>query len=105
MAYAAAAPASSGPRLALGKVSITDAASAALEKTGEQGVFLLARHLHGDWGDCTEKDALQNELAVLLGLRVLSRYALSDASAIWIITEADRTATTIMAPNLGRAEG
>ncbi|HEY0294453.1 MAG TPA: hypothetical protein VGC69_03855 [Bordetella sp.] len=105
MAHTAAAPASSGPRLTLGKVSITDSASAALAKAGAEGVFLLARHLYGDWGDCTAKDALQNELAVLLGLRVLSRYALSGTNAIWIITEADRAATTIMAPDLGQAQG
>lgn len=92
-------PKSPGPRFHLGKVTITDAASAALEKTGTEGVLLLARHLHGNWGDVTEQDALQNELALLLGLRVLSRYAIGDGVVVWITTEADRAATTIMLPD------
>lgn len=93
----------SGPRVHLGKVTITAAVSAALERTGAEGVLLLARHLHGDWGDVTEQDALQNELAVLLGLRVLSRYAVGEGVVVWITTEADRTATTIMLPDSDHA--
>jgi hypothetical protein len=89
----------SGPRLELGKVTITDAATAALERTGTEGVLLLARHLHGNWGDLCEQDALQNELALLLGLRVLSCYAIADGIRIWIVTEADRKTTTIMLPD------
>ncbi len=89
-------PQSSTPRLQLGKVVITDAASTALERNGTEGVLLLARHLHGNWGDVTEQDALQNELALLLGLRVLSRYVITDNVVVWIVTEADRETTTIM---------
>ncbi|MCY1238845.1 hypothetical protein D9M72_516040 [compost metagenome] len=88
-------PECSVPRLQLGKVVITDAALAALERVGTEGVLLLARHLHGSWGDVTEQDALQNELALLLGLRVLSRYVIADNVVIWIMTEADRATTTI----------
>jgi hypothetical protein len=85
-------------RLALGKVQITAAATAALKATETEGVFLLHRHLHGDWGDVTTQDALQNEIAMLLGMRVLSRYALTSEAEIWILTQADRAMTTIMAP-------
>jgi hypothetical protein len=99
MPHSAIEPMNSRQRLHLGKVVITDAASAALERTGTEGVLLLARHLHGDWGDVTEQDALQNELALLLGLRVLSRYAIGDGIVVWIITEADRATTTIMLPD------
>jgi len=99
MSHCATEPRSSGPRFHLGKVAITDAASAALERTGTEGVLLLARHLHGDWGDVTEQDALQNELALLLDLRVLSRYAIADGIVIWIITEADRATTAITLPD------
>lgn len=98
MPHSFAGPGSSGPRFQLGKVSITAAASAALERTGTEGVLLLARHLHGDWGDVTEQDTLQNELALLLGLRVLSRYAVADGVVIWIMTEADRATTAIIMP-------
>jgi hypothetical protein len=58
-------------------------------------ILLLARHIHGDWGDLNGRDCLQNELAVLLDLRILSRYVLPTGSIIWIVTEADRSATTI----------
>lgn len=85
-----------GPRIALGRVVITDAASGALEAAQEEGVALLARHLHGDWGDLPEPDLIQNELAVLLGLQVRSCYTLKDSKRIWIITEADRSVTTML---------
>jgi hypothetical protein len=51
--------------------------------------------LHGDWGDIPEQDVLQNELAVLLGMRVWSSYRLSTGKSIWIITVANRSITTI----------
>ncbi|TSD54681.1 hypothetical protein FFI97_025230 [Variovorax sp. KBS0712] len=96
MPHSTVEPERSAPRLQLGKVVITDAALAALERVGTEGVLLLARHLHGNWGDVTEQDALQNELALLLGLRVLSRYVIADNVVIWIMTEPGRASTTIM---------
>ncbi|BEP57130.1 MULTISPECIES: hypothetical protein [unclassified Variovorax] len=96
MPHSTVGPERSVPRLHLGKVFITDAASAALDRTETEGVLLLARHLHGNWGDVPEQDALQNELALLLGLRVLSRYVIADNVVIWVVTEADRETTTIM---------
>lgn len=82
-----------GPRFIPGKVLITKAAETA---AGTKGVLLLARHIHGDWGDIPPDDALQNELAVLLGLRIQSRYDIAQDVAIWITTEADRATTTII---------
>lgn len=82
-----------GPRFLLGKVFITQEAEMA---AGTAGVLLLARHIHGDWGDIPSDDALQNELAVLLGLRIQSRYDIAQDAAIWITTEADRATTTII---------
>ena len=87
---------STGPRFPLDRLAITPAAQAALDAADISGVLLLARHLHGDYGEISEHDRLQNELAVLLGLRVLSSYALPDGKKVWIITEADRSATTIL---------
>lgn len=85
-----------GQRLLLGKVLISKAAAVGLEAAGVEGVGLLSRHLHGDWGDISSADVLQNELAVLLGLRVQSRYGISENKAIWISTEADRATTSII---------
>lgn len=93
------------PRLTLGKVRITTAATAALEATATEGVFLLHRHLHGDWGDIPAQDVLQNKIALHLGMRVHSRYTLVGGLEIWIITEADRAITTIMAPDTDYAQG
>jgi len=86
-------------RIELGQVSITDAATKALEHVGAEGVYLLSRHLHGDWGEITAHDALQNELALLLDMRVLSSYKISDNTVIWILTAANRDSTVIMLPD------
>lgn len=88
-----------GPRLSIGQPVITPAAQAALDAAGISGVLLLSRHLHGDWGDLPKEDQLQNELALLLGMRVLSSYPLPNGGKIWILTEADRSVTTILLPD------
>ncbi|APC69676.1 hypothetical protein [Ralstonia pseudosolanacearum] len=87
------------PRFELGVTLVTPAAVAALEAANVPEVLLLARHLHGDWGALSEEDRLQNELAVLLDLRILSSYPLPTGGKVWIITEADRSATTILLPD------
>ncbi|MGH2536278.1 MAG: type I restriction endonuclease subunit M [Candidatus Promineifilaceae bacterium] len=62
----------------------------------------LARHVAGDWGDLDAFDVRQNVQAVQDGLRILSAYsvpaAYGRAARIWIITEADRSATTVLLP-------
>lgn len=58
----------------------------------------LARHLTGDWGDLDEHDRQENELSLKKGYRLLSSYE-TIAGKIWIITEADRSATTILLPD------
>jgi hypothetical protein len=88
-----------GPRFRIGRPVITPAAQAALDAVGIVGVLLLARHIHGDWGDLSIEDATANELALLTGTRLLSSYNLPDGrSKIWVITEADRSVTTILLP-------
>lgn len=83
-------------RFKTGRPTLTAAVMAALELAKVPDILLLARHIHGDWGDMNERDCLQNELAVLLGLRVLSRYLLPTGSAIWVVTEADRSETKML---------
>lgn len=59
----------------------------------------LARHARGDWGELDEFDRRQNNLAVQEGYRLLSAYTVDEAGTrIWIITEADRSVTTILLP-------
>ena len=58
----------------------------------------LIRHGQCDWGDLHEDDKEANEEALKEGLRILSSYKLPDGKQIWIITEADRSATTLLFP-------
>jgi hypothetical protein len=71
----------------------------ALELT-DHGVNLmnyLRRHLQGDWGDISEEDKKENELSLREGFRLLSSYN-TKAGKLWLITEADRSATTFLLP-------
>lgn len=77
------------------------ATPAALEACGAADTApseLVGRHLAGDWGDVSPGDAKENEIAVREGFRVLSSYPLPGGRRVWIITEADRSATTILLP-------
>jgi hypothetical protein len=58
----------------------------------------LSRHANGDWGELDEHYRKANEDALEHGLRVLSSYTLKTGEKIWIITEADRSVTTILLP-------
>ena len=58
----------------------------------------LKRHAAGDWGDLSEEDKKENELSLDKYLRLLSAYKKNDWK-IWVITEADRSATTILFPS------
>jgi hypothetical protein len=59
----------------------------------------LKRHIHGDWGDMDTEDKVQNDLALQNGDgRLFSAYKHPTLPKIWIITEADRSATTVLFP-------
>lgn len=58
----------------------------------------LHRHVTGDWGDCDPEDAQQNDVAMNSGLRLFSVYHDREGVRFWIITEADRSSTTILLP-------
>jgi hypothetical protein len=87
-----------GPRFQLGRIFATPAALEALGTTGVSIINLLIRHMRGDWGDVPEVDRQQNELALSVDLRLLSSYPLPDGEKVWVITEADRSATTVLLP-------
>jgi hypothetical protein len=84
--------------LELGQVLATPGAIRALEDAQEKPDTFLARHETGDWGEVGTEDWQENELSVREGFRTLSVYTLSTGVKIWIITEADRSATTILLP-------
>src|SRR5262249_33704188 len=83
-------------RFALGRVVATPGALSALEKAEQLPAEFLDRHVNGDWGDVPEQDKQENELSVEQGARILSAYTTSAGDKIWILTEADRSATTIL---------
>jgi len=59
----------------------------------------LVRHATGDWGNLSAEDKAENDLSLKQGLRLLSAYENEELPKIWIITEADRSATTVLFPN------
>ena len=87
-----------GHRLKLGQVVATPGALEALDEAREAPVEYLARHSAGDWGEISSEDWKENELSVREGFRVMSVYTVSTGKKIWIITEADRSATTLLLP-------
>jgi hypothetical protein len=76
----------------------TPGALDALKEASVGFIPYVIRHLAGDWGDISKKDAAENELSLKEGFRLLSAYGLPTGCKIWIITEADRSATTILLP-------
>ena len=85
-------------RFSLGQVVATQGALEALTKVGEIPQPYLRRHAGGDWGDIDEDDKRLNDLAAKCDERILSAYTLTDGTRIWIITEADRSTTTLLLP-------
>ena len=86
------------PKFPLGQIVATPGAFAALAKAGVVPEEYLARHVHGDWGTLSQDYREENELSLRERLRILSAYILPDGTKIWIITEADRSVTTILLP-------
>jgi hypothetical protein len=72
---------------------------AALEQAGQGAHEFLTRHVSGDWGELVDEDWRENNFAVTRSLRVLSAYYLTTGEKIWIITEAYRSATTLLLPS------
>lgn len=85
-------------KFSLGQTLATPGALEALEQSGQSSIEFLARHQSGDWGDVCPDDAVANDQALIDGDRILSSYRTSKGIKIWIITESDRSATTILLP-------
>ncbi len=83
--------------LPLGRVVATPGALKTLAEAGDDPFGYLARHATGDWGELCAFDRRQNVLALERGLRVLSSYSVG-SGRVWVITEADRSVTTILLP-------
>ena len=71
-----------------------------IERVEESDLFdSFLRHIGGDWGELGDQDYQANDLACEVGGRIMSRYSDRNNVSFWIITEADRSATTLLLPN------
>ena len=86
-------------RFALGQTFITPGAEEALQIAGQTATEFLRRHMSGDWGELSDEDVKENEFSLKEGLRLLSAYQTGKGQKLWIITEADRSATTVLLPS------
>ena len=80
----------------LGRVVATPGALALLANRRQDPSTFLLRHAQGDWGVLDDKDKQANDRALREGTRLLSAYELPEK--LWIVTEADRSATTLLLP-------
>ncbi len=85
----------------MGTIYLTQSVNCKISESERFEMFVirsLKRHTAGDWGDLGQEDKKENELSLEKGFRLLSSYKYKDGTKIWIITEADRSATTILFP-------
>jgi hypothetical protein len=84
----------------LGQVVATPGALDALGAERIEAEGLLKRHASGDWGELSADDRAENERSLQEGFRIFSAYVLSRTRVkLWVITEADRSATTLLLPD------
>lgn len=86
-----------GPLFSAGQIVATRGAFELLERTQTDPSELLQRHLAGDWGELCPEDVRENVLSLENGYRLLSNYPVGEGR-VWIITEADRSVTTLLLP-------
>jgi len=79
-----------------GRLFATPGALEALSQADIQEA--IRRHLAGDWGDVSHTDRAENEAALRNGDRLLSAYRTSAGQRFWVLTEADRSVTTVLLP-------
>lgn len=86
------------PLFPLGKTVATPAARDELSELNYSPLDLLRRHMSGDWSEMDVEDQQSNQDAILNGSRIFSAYTIQ-STKFWVITEADRSSTTILLPS------
>ena len=87
------------PMFLLGDVVATPQSICVLNDYGVSVQTLLQRHATGDWGDLCTEDMRANNDALQYGDRLLSSYVISESCKVWVITEWDRSVTTVLLPS------
>ena|SRR5258708_31528064 len=83
-------------RFALGQTFITPGAEEVLQIAGQTAIEFVRRHMSCDWEELSQDDVSENDLSLKKGFRLLSNYRTGKGQRLWIITEADRSSTTIL---------
>lgn len=83
----------------LGRVLATPGAVSTLAESCQDPSDFITRHARGDWGEVSAEDKRANTRALADGTRLLSAYTTAVGDKLWIITEADRSATTLLLPS------
>ena len=92
-------PATLTPLFKLGRLAMTPGARDAMIEASQSPAMFLCRHISGDWGDCGPEDAAANDYALGRELRIFSVYHTTAGVKLWLITEADRSASTLLLPS------
>src|SRR5271155_6129207 len=87
------------PLFDLGQLVATPGALTVLEKTGQSPMEFLSRHVTGDWGEIPEEDKQENQFSLEKGFRLLSSYRTTAGDRLWVITEENRSHTTLLLPD------
>ncbi|MHB8655574.1 MAG: hypothetical protein ACYDA9_17020 [Terriglobia bacterium] len=82
----------------LGQIVATPGALEALARASQTPMEFLLRHASGNWGRLGTQDVAENEYSLKHGFRPLSRYCTVEGQALWLITEADRSVTSLFLP-------
>lgn len=82
----------------LGQIFLTIGAKEALEESNQDAFEFLYLHQTGNWGIVCKEDAEENDFSVKNGFRIFSAYKTKNDVKIWLITEADRSSSTILLP-------
>jgi len=90
---------SNKPLFALGQIVATPGILELLESSGKAPNEFIAKHVSGDWIGLCEEDRQANNEALKDGSRIFSSYDLNDGQKIWVITEADRSSTSVLLPS------
>lgn len=89
----------SQPRFRVGQLVMTAGVNDLVQRGALDPVPYLRRHLDGDWGDLDDCDRRSNDAALKSGDRLFSSYQVTPTLKLWIITEWDRSVTTLLLPS------
>jgi len=84
---------------ALGKIVATPGAVEMLKAHELSPFDFISRHWQGDWGDLDDEDIKANQAALRYCTRIFSSYRIDADTKLWVITEADRSSTTLLLPD------